>query len=77
MTRHEAPVSVDQTFQSATSILGEIFPIHQGSNLYTNSAISIEEETDRREGKGRHCCLGDEIEGHTSHLAGRMTSRKL
>ena len=26
--------------------------------------LSIEEETDKREGKGRHCCLGDILECH-------------
>ena len=32
----------------------------------------IEEETDRREGKGRCCCLGDVLECRTNHLAARM-----
>ena len=32
----------------------------------------IEEETDRREGKGRRCCLVDRIECRTSHLAAKM-----
>ena len=35
--------------------------------------LSIEEESDRREGKGRHCCLRDVLEcRRTSHLAARM-----
>ena len=28
---------------------------------YTDCPLTIEEETDRREGKGRHCCSGDGI----------------
>ena len=31
----------------------------------------IEEETDRREGKGRRYCLGDVLECRTSHLVGK------
>ena len=37
---------------------------------------AIEEESDRREGKGRRCWLGDRIECHTSHLAARMIKEK-
>ena len=33
---------------------------------------TIEEETDRREGKGRRCCFRDVLECHTSHLLARM-----
>ena len=33
---------------------------------------SIEEETDRRVGKDRRCCLWDILECCTSHLAARM-----
>ena len=36
------------------------------------SPPSVEEETDRREGKGRRCCMGDVLECHTNHLAARM-----
>ena len=35
-----------------------------------------EEETDRRAGKGRRCCLGDVLECRTSYLAARMIWRK-
>ena len=31
------------------------------------TGYTIEEETDRREDKGRRCCLGDVIECRTSH----------
>ena len=38
---------------------------------YANLNV-IEEETDRREGKGCCCCFGDELECRTNHLAARM-----
>ena len=37
---------------------------------------TVEEDSDRREGKGRRCCLGDVLECRTSHLAARMILRK-
>ena len=39
--------------------------------------ICIEEETDKREGKGFRCCLGDVLECRTSHLAARMIGRQV
>ena len=41
------------------------------------TALIEEEETDRREGKGRRCCLGDVIECRTSHLAAMMIWTKV
>ena len=32
-----------------------------GVGRFTSWGLGIEEETDRREGKGHRCCLGDEI----------------
>ena len=37
----------------------------------------IEKETDRREGKGRRCCLRDVLECRTNHLEARMIRRKV
>ena len=39
--------------------------------------ICIEEEKDKREGKGFRCCLGDVLECRTSHLAARMIGRQV
>ena len=38
--------------------------------------IDIEEETDRREGKGRRCCLGDVLECRTCPLSAWMMWRE-
>ena len=38
---------------------------------------AIEEESDRRVGRGRHYCLGDILDCHNSHLAARMIWRKV
>ena len=35
------------------------------SDFVTN--LTIEQETDRREGKGRRCCLGDVLECRSRH----------
>ena len=40
--------------------------------VFLRNCFSIEEETDKREGKGRCCCLGDVLECRISHLAARM-----
>ena len=72
--RHLATVVIDCTFctlffcmrrYSCTCCSGK-------QHAIAVSSILIEEETDRREGKGRHCCLGDVLECHTSHVAARM-----
>ena len=47
-------------FSTVAAISGERF-----SNILSNTLnwypYSIEEETDKRDGKGRRCCLGDRI----------------
>ena len=40
--------------------------------VFLRNCFCIEEETDKREGKGRCCCLGDVLECRISHLAARM-----
>ena len=42
-----------------------------------SNILRIEQESDRRDGKGRRCWLGDVLECHTSHLAARMILRKV
>ena len=43
----------------------------KSNTLYYNS-VSMFKKLDRREGKGRRCCLGDKLQCRTSHLAARM-----
>ena len=43
--------------------------------IFSVSISIIEEELDRREGKGRRCCLGEVLVCRTSHLAARMIYR--
>ena len=38
---------------------------------------TIEEEADRREGKGRRCLLGDVLECHTSHFSSKDDFKKI
>ena len=45
--------------------------------LKLSNLTFIEEEKDRREGKGRRFWLGDVLECRTSHLAARMILRKV
>ena len=48
-------------------------------SVQKQSRCSIKEETDRREGKGRRCCLGDgihSIQCHTTDLAQRWFEEK-
>ena len=44
---------------------------------FESCPLVIEEESDAREGKGRCCCLEDELEYRTSHLEARMICRKV
>ena len=44
--------------------------------VFNLDQYDFEEETDRREGKCRHCWLGDVLESRTGHLAARIIWRK-
>ena len=55
---------------------GHPAPLHAHQAPYKGTVSGIEEESYRREGKGRRCCLGDVLKSRTSHLAARMIEEK-